>query len=212
MAHPLDDLHEPTRRSVLKKGLLGGLLLGASGAGLLAFRRGSPTALPAEGLISFDLLEFSVVAAIASRMIPVRAGFPSNDQVRVAFNADRVLARADPSARKDVKQLLRLVENGLANFLFGGRPQAFTALSPEAQDAVLSEWQASRLTVRRTGFQALRALVMASYYASPVAWAAVGYRGPPQGFHDPEAPVWTGAGAPRPPGNGVFTAPDEKSK
>lgn len=193
-----------TRRGFLKKGLLGGALLAVGGAGYLGTRGTRRVPLPPEGLETFDEVEYAVVHALAARFIPAREGFPSIDQVRVAWNADRVLARAEPDVRKEVKQLLKLFENGLANFLFGGRTSTFTSLPPEEQDRVLLEWRDSRLAIRRAGYLALRGLVLASYYGSPLTWAAVNYPGPPPGFHDPNAPLWKGAGAPRPAGNGVF--------
>jgi hypothetical protein len=115
-----------------------------------------------------------------------------------AFNADRVLSRADPSSRAELKQLLGLFDNALAGFLFGGRVTPFTQLSSEAQADVLRGWQTSRVTLRRTGYEALRTLLLAAYFGSPAVWRALGYGGPPQGFHDPNAPVWRGGGSPRP--------------
>jgi hypothetical protein len=199
-----------SRRGFVKKGLFGGALLAIGGGlGFLGARNPVLVPLPREGLMTFDHLEYSVIHAIALRMIPYRTGFPAVEEVRVAFNADRVLQRADEGSRTELKRLIHLLENGVTNLLFGGRPEAFTRLSPEAQDQVLRDWQNSRLEVRRTGFQALRTLVLAAYYASPLSWKAVGYGGPPPGFHQKDAPVWKGGGVPRPAGNGVFAEGSE---
>ncbi len=181
-----------TRRTVIRRGLLGGALLALGGAGFFASRASRKVPLPPEGLVTFDEVEYAVIAAIAARLIPPREGFPSVDGVRVAFNADRVLARADASVRAELKQLIGLFENGLTSFLFEGKTKPFTQLPPDAQDEVLRGWQTSRVALRRTGYDALRSLVYASYYGSPLTWAAVGYPGPPQGFHDPTAPAWKG--------------------
>jgi hypothetical protein len=174
-----------TRRQVLQRGLFGGALLAGSGLGLgwLASRRG-PAAVVPEGLQVFDALEYGALAAIAGRMIPPRLGFPALD---VALRADALLAGADPRAQADVRGLVRLFENGLTQLLFGLRPRPFSALTAEAQDSVLADWSTSRLRLRRTGVAALRGLLMAAYYSSPQSWTAVGYPGPPAGFHDPEA-------------------------
>jgi hypothetical protein len=194
-----------TRRGFLKRGIFGGVLLAAGGATFLALRPSRKVPLPPEGLIALDETEYAVVQALAERMIPAREKFPSVDQVRVAFNVDRILARADPGACKEVKQLLKLFESALPGLIFGGRVQPFTQLPAAEQDAVLGEWRDSRLAIRRTGLQALRVMVLAAYYSSKLCWPAVGYAGPPQGFWQPEAPPWKG-GAPRPEGNGVFHA------
>lgn len=193
-----------TRRGFLRKGLLGGLALALFGGGFLALRRGRLLPPPPEGLLTFDEREYAVLHAIASRFVVPTAGFPSAEEARTAIRADRALARADESVRQDVKRLLMLFENGLVNFLFGRRPRPFTELSPEEQDAVLREWRDSRIELRRSAFQALRVLVLTSHYSSPLTWPALGYPGPPEGFHQPEAPVWKGGGTPRPPGNGVY--------
>ena len=116
-------------------------------------------------------------------------------------------ASSATTALSELKQLLNLFENALANFLFGGRITPFTQLDPQEQDAVLDEWLHSRFSVRRTGFTALRGLVLAAYFVRPETWPAVGYPGPPKAFHDPNAPVWKGGGEPRPPSPGIWVEP-----
>ena len=192
------------RRSFLKKGVLGGALLALGGIGVLASRRTRPVPLPSEGLLVLDWREYAVLMSIASRLLPGGEGFPSISQAGVGLRADRALSLAEPNAANEVKQLLRLFDNALAGFLFGGRVRPFTALSSEEQDEVLAEWQSSGIELRRTGFQALRTLAVASYFAAPLSWPAVHYPGPPQGFHQPEAPTWRGGGEKRADGNGVF--------
>jgi len=114
---------------------------------------------------------------------------------------DTILSMQDESARIEVQRLLLLFENALPNFLLAGRTQPFTQLPVELQERVLLEWRDSRITLRRSGYLALRTLVNAAYYASPAVWPALKYPGPPSGFHDPSAPVWKGpAGVVTPPG------------
>lgn len=197
------------RRSVLKRGLFGGALLALGGGGYLALRSGREVPLPKDGLLALSAREYATVHALAERIVAPRSGTPTVDQVNVGSNVDHILARADEGVRAELRQLLGLFENGLANFVFGGRPRPFTRMSPEEQDRVLAEWRDSAIVIRRTGYQALRTVMMAAYYASPMIWAACAYGGPPQGFHDPDAPVWRGGGAPRPDGNGVFHEGEE---
>lgn len=193
---------KPTRRGVLKKGLLGGVLLAVGGSVFLATRKSVQVELPSDGLRELTPREFAVVTALAWRLLPKRDGFPSVDAVEVGKNADRIVALLDPSAIKETKQLLMLLENALPNFLFGRRASTFTTMSTDEQDAVLNEWRQSGIALRRTGFTALRSLVNAAYFSSPATWPAVGYPGPPPGIHDPNAPVWKGGE--RPVGNGTF--------
>jgi hypothetical protein len=196
-----------TRRSFIKRGFFGGAVLALGGVGGLALRRGADVALPAEGLRVLGKREYAVLEAIARRVVTPQPGFPTPDEVRVAFTCDRVLALADETSQVEVRQLLELFDNALAGFLLGGRITPFTKLSSEAQDEVLREWMTSRLELRRTGYMALRTLVTSAYYGNPATWAAVGYPGPPKAFHDPTAPVWKGGSEPRPPSPGIWVEP-----
>lgn len=194
---------EITRRSVLKRGLFGGALLAVGGATALAFRGTKPSPLPPEGLKVFDQIEYSVMDAFSRRVVRPTRG-PSVEEIRVAFNADRVLVRASPDVQRELKQLLKLFENALVGFLFAGQVRPFTQLSPEAQDRVIHDWAHSRLEIRRTGYQALRTIALASYYGTDATWPAASYPGPPRAFVNRDAPVYRGGDDVR-EGLGVYT-------
>jgi len=200
----LDAPRSPSRRSLLKRGLLGGALLAAGGAGFLLLRAGKRVPVPSAGLHVFSEAEYGVLDALAHRLIGNLPGWPSVEEVGVALAVDRIAERAEPSVRAELKQLLGLFDNALAGFLFGGRTVPFTALAPAAQDRVLEEWRDSRIAVRRTGYNALRTLVLAGYFQSPLTWKPIGYPGPDDSFFQPDAPVWLGGSTPRPDGNGVY--------
>jgi hypothetical protein len=193
-----------SRRSTLKRGLFGGVLLALGGSGFLATRRTVNVDLPPEGLKVLSPQEFAVLWTVAERLIPPHAGFPPVRDLKVALNCDRVLAQVDDTAQKDMKRLLLLLENGLTNAILGRRFDAFTRLSTDAQEQVLDEWMNSRITLRRSGYWALRGLVLAAYYGNPAVWTVAGYAGPPAGIHDAKAAEWRGGGTPRPPSNGQY--------
>jgi hypothetical protein len=161
------------RRTFLRRGLTGGVLLALGGGGLALW----PTRarhLPRRALESLDERRFAVLAAIAERI--VRA--PGADPTEIAHRVDATLAKL-PDARHDIRQLLLVFENALVALLLGARPQPFTHLSPERQDALLEAWRGSRLAFRRSGYQALRKLTLAAHYSSSSSWESVGYPGPP---------------------------------
>jgi hypothetical protein len=185
-----------TRRGLLKRGLFGGALLALGGSALLASREGLTLSPPPEGLQVLGPREYATLQALARRAFPGRPGWPDADTARVAFTADRLLARGDASVAKEVRELLGLFDNALAGFLFNGRVTPFSRLSPEAQDAAFEDWRTSRLLLRRTGHHALRTLVYSAYYLHQAAVAASGYT-IPEGFHDANAVAWKGEG-PRP--------------
>jgi len=197
-----------SRRSLIKRGLLGGGILLLGGAGFLGMRSTRRGKAPPRPLSVLGEDEYAVVEALAARIIAPAKDAPPLDEV--AWNVDQLLAAADPSAQKEVKQLIGLFESALAGFLFGGRITPFTRLEPDEQDQVLREWQQSRLLLRRTGFTALKTLALAGYYSFSSTWAYMKYPGPPKDFHDPSAAVWKGGGQPRPDSPGVFKAEESE--
>jgi hypothetical protein len=199
-----DAPRSPSRRTLLRRGLVGGALLAVGGAGFLALRRGRRVLPPSDGLHVFSAQEYAVLDALAHRFIGAAPGWPTVEEVGVARAVDRIAERVEPSVQAELKQLLGLFENALAGFLFGGRTAPFTALDAQAQDRVLQEWRDSRIAVRRTGYNALRTLVLAGYYQSPLTWKPLGYPGPQEGFFQSDAAVWVGGSSQRPDGNGVF--------
>jgi hypothetical protein len=78
-----------------------------------------------------------------------------------------------------LKQLLALFDNALFSLLGGGPPRPFTQMDPAEQDAHLRAWQTSRIPIKRTGFQAMKRLSCAVYFATRSIHPSVGYPGPP---------------------------------
>jgi hypothetical protein len=119
---------------------------------------------------------FNVLAAAAARLIAL----PEADPVEVAHRVDEALARGTPESLDDFRLLLQVLDNRLTGLLLDGRPRNFTALDPAAQDAALQAFRDSRVMMRRSGYQSIRKLCLAAFYASDSTWAAIGYPGPPQ--------------------------------
>src|SRR2546426_62775 len=70
---------------------------------------------------------------------------------------------------------------GGALLVGGGTWLAFRSTKrAEELDERLRAWRDSRLSVRRTGFKALRGLCCAAYYSSIETYPSVGYPGPPE--------------------------------
>jgi hypothetical protein len=167
----------PSRRDVLKYGVIGALVVAAGGAGLAL--RPTRAAIPAEALRVLDADEFSVLYAIAETCCPKNGAFPAASELHVAEKIDLLLSRCEDGTVSDIKKLLALVENALPGLVLDGRFSTFTASSPETRTAILEGWRTSRIGFRRTVFKALTGLVGATYYAQPEIWGAVGYPGPP---------------------------------
>src|SRR5262249_30086291 len=157
------------RRRFLKRGLLGGGLLIAAGTLPFAFRTTLVSRRPRRELRLLTLEEFSVLAAVAARLRPrdgAPAAWPSAAPVHSAGKVDALLATVHPDAGNDFRRLLRLFESGFVGTFMAASPRPFTRATPAEQDARLEAWRRSRLTVMRSGYQALKRLTCAAYYAS----------------------------------------------
>jgi len=170
------------RRGFLKKTVAGAALLAAAGAVPVALRRTRLRELPRDKpLRFFTAAEYSIWAAVADRILAEekRSSAPTAADLDIAARADAFLAPLPATDRKELKQLLALFDNALFSAVQGGPARTFTNMSAEEQDAHLRRWQGSRLSLQRTGFQAMKRLCCALYFSAPETYASVGYPGPP---------------------------------
>ncbi len=176
------DPHQLDRRKFLKRGLVGGGLLALAGTLPFAFRTTAPGPQPRRALRLLTQKEYSVLAAVAARLVPgggAAPSWPSAEAVDCAGKIDALLATVHPDVGGDFRRLLRLFESGFLGTFVAASPRPFTRAAPADQDARIEAWRRSRLTVLRGGYQALKRLTHAAYYSSPEVYARIGYPGPP---------------------------------
>jgi hypothetical protein len=166
-----------SRRRFLRTGLIGGALLALGGVGL-AFYPSKELGVATAPLEALDARAFQVLIAVASRVVTAKG----SDPVAIAQGVDHALSYALPETQEAINKLLGLFENALPGLVLDGRLQPFTRLSAESQDAVLESWRRSRIELRRTGYQALRKLVLAAYYMEEPSWGPLAYH-PPKGLN-----------------------------
>lgn len=169
---------QASRRGIIKVGLAGSALLGLGSVGLAL--RPSVLSKSAGPLLALDEQTFSILAAIADRIIPHGDKFPRPREVKVAEKVDALLRGLHPGDVSDFKKGLLLIENALAGLLLDGRWSTFTDSTPEAQDKTLDDFRTSQLEVRRSIYRAIYGMVSACYWASPKTYAIAGYDGPPE--------------------------------
>ncbi|MEQ1502887.1 MAG: gluconate 2-dehydrogenase subunit 3 family protein [Myxococcota bacterium] len=172
----------PTRRAVVVGGA--GLVAVGLGLGALAVRPGVRRA-PRRPLVFLDPAGFSVLAAIADRVCPGGQGagggphLPSAWELEVPEALDLALDAMNPATAAELASVLGAIESAVVG-LADGRIRPFTAADGPAQDRALLAWRDSRITLRRSAFKGVVALVSAAYWANPATWAHVGYPGPPR--------------------------------
>jgi choline dehydrogenase-like flavoprotein len=92
---------------------------------------------------------------------------------------DRRLIGLEPATERRIDMLLRFLDTRLGALLLTGRARPITRQTDGELDGTLDAWQRSPRAARRSVWQALRRLILASYYTTPAAHASIGYLGPP---------------------------------
>lgn len=162
------------RRSLLKRGILGGLLLGIASLGGIALMPGDTSVKPAGKLYTIEAKNFPVLVAVAARVLAGTTASPS----AIAMAVDQALRYTSLESQKDMNAALMLLENALGGLFTRGKPATFTELDEKAQDAALNGWRDSKLVLLRSAYHALRKLCLAAHYATPASWPDTGYPGP----------------------------------
>jgi len=93
---------------------------------------------------------------------------PASDAERVGRLAAEALTRAaDPGQVLQLRLVLRLLEQPLANRLGGAPARAFRDLDPAARERLLLAWSTSPIPQKRAAFQAFKKLLAFLAYADP---------------------------------------------
>jgi hypothetical protein len=169
------------RRSILKVGVLGGVVLAVGGAALSLRPSNNGVALE-QPLLSLSPGAFYVLVQVAARIMRGTASMP----VTIAHRVDGAIARLPRAAQRDLDTVLVLLDNAVSGLIFARRPTTFSSLDGDAQDAFLKSWRDSRIALLRGAYNSLRKLCLAAHYATPDAFADAAYPGP--SFVKPGAP------------------------
>jgi choline dehydrogenase-like flavoprotein len=122
--------------------------------------------------------ELATLRALSSTFVPAA------DAARVAsIAADGLVRAVDPSQLVQLRLVLRVLEQPLANLATGGGFKAFRDMDAPSREALLLRWTNSPLLLRRSGVNAFRKLLTFIAYADPGAPGApnhlpqaIGYR------------------------------------
>ena len=173
----------PTRRTFLVVGLAGGATLAAAW-----WLRGTHDAAPSSSdiaaLTALDPQAPAIVAAIASALLdgalPVdAAGRAAAVDVTVA-NVASAVQGLPPSAQHELGQLFALLAFAPTRVALAGVTPSWREARREDVATMLVRFRDSRFLLLRSAYAALHQLVFAAWYGDPMAWAAIGYPGPPE--------------------------------
>ena len=112
----------------------------------------------------FSSSEVRTLASLAETFVP------GVDAARIGDLAAQALVRAaDPAQVAQLRLVLRLLEQPLANLVTAGRLAGLTAMTIPERERLMLRWAHSPLALKRSGFQALRKLLSFLAYAAPDA-------------------------------------------
>jgi hypothetical protein len=167
---------ETSRRSFLKAGALGALLL-AAGGGLYRFTH-PPAAhafvLDGDARAALD----AIVPAVLAGVLPADTSARAQAIAATTERVHQTILGLAPATQKEVQDLFGLLALAPARRLLTGVTHGWTDAPPAQVTAFLQDWRTHRLALLRSAYGALHDLVLGSWYSDAGHWAAIGYPGP----------------------------------
>lgn len=167
---------ETSRRSFLKAGALGALVLAAGGGIYRATQSPSPQRFVLDGEARAAL--GAIVPAILSGALPLE---PAERKTAIAATVEGVhtaISNLPLAVQKEVQDLFGLLALAPARRLLTGISGGWAGASEAEVAAFLQEWRLHRFALLRTAYGALHDLALGAFYAQPSSWSAIGYPGP----------------------------------
>ena len=177
-------LLRPSRRQVLKTGVLGCAVLGIAALTATNLARGQlAAAIDAERFAFLTPDDRAVVTAIAPVMLdgtlPAGGAERAAAMRDVVLGVDRAISGLPPATQAELRQLFDLLGLGIARIMVAGLWQPWERAEPQDIAAFLRSWRESWFSLLRTAYLALHELIFAAWYGNPRSWPRIGYPGPP---------------------------------
>jgi hypothetical protein len=166
MANPL------SRRSFLKAGLIGTVVL--AGAGGL-YRYNKKTA-PAQRY-TLDGDARSALAAIAAVVLKDALSTPQAADMAVT-RVQAAIASLPLKTQSEIQDLFALLAFAPARRFAAGISGGWEHADPADIAPFLQSWRFHRFTLLQNAYHALHDLIFGAWYADESTWAAIGYPGP----------------------------------
>jgi len=165
------------RRSFLTLGIAGAATLAAAGWwGVVRNRGDRSTTLEADAR--------TIVAAIVPAMLDGALPPPGRDRTsaiaETVANVDRAIQGLPAFAQAELGQLFSLLAIAPARRAFAGVASPWPEASVGEVAAFLDRWRDSGWSLKRSAYDALHQLILASWYGNPRSWERIGYPGPPR--------------------------------
>ena len=167
---------ETNRRSFLKAGALGALVLAAGGGIYRAVHTPPARRFVLDGEARAAL--GAIVPAMLAGALPLD---PAARKAAVAGTIEGVhvaISKLPLPVQKEVQDLFGLLALAPARRLLTGVSGGWAHADPDQVSAFLQDWRLHRFALLRTAYGALHDLSLGAWYAQPASWSAIGYPGP----------------------------------
>jgi len=167
---------ETKRRSFLKAGALGALVLAAGGGIYRAVHTPRPQRFVLDGEARAAL--GAIVPAMLAGALPTGPAERRTAIDNTIAGVHAAIANLPLALQKEVQDLFGLLALAPARRLLTGVSTGWEQADPQEVSAFLQDWRLHRFGLLRTAYGALHDLSLGAWYAQPASWAAIGYPGP----------------------------------
>lgn len=177
------------RRSFIKKGIVGSALFG------LKPLIPTSNAYSSTGLDSNDYLKehkfvhldeedlkfFMAICPIMLGQVSANDEWPPKKIVSsVVIGVDKAIGKLSLPAQNDLSTLFKLISFRPTRFMLTGVWSNWDSADYNTINNAMDKWSVASTELWRSAYEGLRELILASWYANPVAWKMIGYPGPPK--------------------------------
>jgi hypothetical protein len=163
------------RRSLLKLGAGGALLLAITGGALSLLQPGlADGRLTAAGRAVFA----AVARAVLGPLLPAQPGARAVALADHLQRLDVTLAGLPPAMQAEISQLVALLASAPGRLAFAGLLTPWERATVAELQAMLEALRGSSVALRQQAYLALRDLSNAAWFADRSSWGAIGYPGP----------------------------------
>jgi len=167
---------ETNRRSFLKAGVVGALVLAAGGGIYRATQAPNPQRFVLDGEARAAL--GAIVPAILAGALPAQAAERKAAIAATVAGVHTAISNLPLAVQKEVQDLFGLLAFAPARRLLTGVATSWAEAGESEVAAFLQDWRMHRLALLRTAYGALHDLALGAWYAQPASWNAIGYPGP----------------------------------
>ena len=162
-----------SRRSFVKVGIIGALMLGSAGGIYRLMRPSSPAGK--------FVLDGSGAAALVAIIPIMLKGAIEPGPAATAQATERVvgaIAGLPLSTQKEIQDLFGLLSFGPTRRLLAGVPDTWHDARGDDIANFLNSWRNHRIGMLQSAYAALHDLIIGSWYTNEATWSAIGYPGP----------------------------------